>query len=77
MHESTDVKTRTCPNCGGPMHFISFGTVIEQHHLTGLLEGLQIPMVAHPRGWKCVNPTCEYFEPAAPETPKEESHPHH
>jgi hypothetical protein len=63
MKRPTLVETKECPNCGDSMRFVPFHSVIEEHHLKGLLSGLEFPMIAHRPGWMCPNPHCEYFEP--------------
>lgn len=39
--------------------------VIDEHHLKGVLSGLEFPMVAHRPAWICQNPSCEYIEPVS------------
>jgi len=45
------------------MRFVASAPVIEEHHLEGVLSGLEFPVVAHRPGWVCQNPQCEYIEP--------------
>ena len=61
----TSADTKRCPNCGGTMRLAPSAPVIEEHHLKGVLSGLEFPMVAHRPAWICQNPTCEYIEPVS------------
>jgi hypothetical protein len=39
--------------------------VVEEHHLEGVLSGLEFPMVADRPAWMCQNPSCGYIEPVS------------